>query len=208
MNDFAKSATNDFVQAVRGEDLVMVARRLDSLAFKEQAQGFIRNRWAGKTTEEILKDLQNADHGNSAIHNIKAKEWDVFHSIGYAGAFDLIPLAVFKQIPAAPFLRYQYKWDQNAGIDGYETMLSAFLRKRGVPKEYKGHMKSLENLPSYSKHEALPRKVIEDVHMTVGSMRVLHLADPFLPDCKDAPWYDEYTALIERYRSLDAPYRS
>lgn len=208
MNDYARSATEDFVQAVRGEDLIMVARRLDSKAFKEQAQSFIRNRWAGKEAADILKDLQNQHHGISDIHNLKAYEWDTFYSIGYAGAFDLIPLEIFKQIPAEPFQHYQYKWDKSSCIDGYETMLSAFLRKRGVPKEYKDHLKSLENLPSYSKQEPLPRKVIEDVHVTAGSLRVLHLADPFLPDCKDAPWYEEYMRQIEGHRIFDAPRQS
>lgn len=199
MNEYAKSAADDFVQAVRGEDVLMVARRLNSRVFKEQARGFISNRWEGKAAVDILADLERAENYKYAL------KWDTLHSIGYTGDLDLIPLEIFKQIPTEPFHRYQYKYDSSSSVDGYETFLSTLLRKRSVPKEYKDYLKTLDNLPSYSKQEPLPRKVIEDVHPTAGSLNSLYLSDPFLPDCKDAPWYEEYMYQIEGRRYFNAP---
>jgi hypothetical protein len=200
MNDYAKSATQDFIEAVREQDIIMVARRLDSKAFKAQAREFIRNHWDEKSDSEILADLEFAGNQHKSY-----KKWELICSVSTTGNIDLIPMSVIQKLPDEAFHMYQYNLDSSYCIKGYETLLSALLRKRGLPKEYKDHLKTLENLPSFSKDDPVSRKVIEELHPTVGSIWILNQDDPFLPECMEAPWYEEYMQQIEARKIFNSP---
>lgn len=153
---YAKEATKDFIEAVRGNQLAQIAWRLQSRVFRDQVAGYFKSRWAKASEDEILADLKNNDG------YAPTDELTVFVQMARANAIELIPLPVLKRIPQEEFQRYSFRIQRNR-VEGYETLLSALLRQRKMPDDYSAYIKSIPNLPSYSLNEPLSRKVVDDI---------------------------------------------